>query len=189
MNVMGSGHKKSNFPVYIYSDDGGITFHRADDRLVNLPITMSQTDTVISPNWVEPNDDGYFYGYTNVSAMPDGKPYVWSSPKDPPHGKRNAFSYYIEGKGWSEPILAPWNAQRFIVDDSGIITFISSSKRVHRSYDEGYTWRNWELDLENGSSLIWIDYSYAQKFNQLRFLAQNKINGELKVYTLTFSAN
>jgi hypothetical protein len=182
----GSGHTKPNYPSYAYSDDGGITFNKADGTPLTLPICFADSDIVIHPSWLEPNTEGYFYGYTQVCAMPDGTPYVWVMPKDGPPGTGRAIIRYDASTGWSNPMLMPWGATKFLIDSGGVITAVSSGIRVHRSYDGGQTWKTWEVDTGEGSFSIWLDHSHAPRTDQLRFLAQRNANGELRVYTVNF---
>ncbi|OHB73759.1 MAG: hypothetical protein A2Z25_00750 [Planctomycetes bacterium RBG_16_55_9] len=186
----GSGHLEPNWATYAYSDDGGMTFYRADNAPLTLPISIDQTDIIVPPSWLEPVDptQGYFYAYTEINAMPNGTPYVWIMPKSGTRpGTGRAFCYRMPRGGWSQPILAPYGATKFAIDDNGIITFISSGIRIHRSYDNGRTWIQWEIDLTDGSYAHWVDYSYTPATGQLRFLAQSNSTGELRVYTVNFS--
>ena len=80
----------------------------------------------------------------------------------------------------------PWGATRFLIDSQGVITAVSSGIRVHRSYDGGQTWKTWEMDTDEGRFHVWLDYSYAPKTDELRFLAQRS-TGELRVYTVSLS--
>lgn len=183
----GSGHLKPNYPCYAYSDDGGATFHKADGAPLSLPVDLAHADVVLDPSWCEPNTKGYFSGYTQVCAMPDGTPYVQVFPKDPPPGKGPAIIRHDPSTGWSDPVRTPYSGRRFLIDGKGTITAISSGLRVHRSYDGGQTWKTWEIDTDEGRYQYWPDYSYTPKTGQLRLLAQRMATGELRVYTVNFS--
>lgn len=183
----GSGHLKPNYPCYAYSDDGA-SFHKADGSPLSLPADLAHSDIVLDPRWLEPAPNGYFSGYTEVCAMPDGTPYVQVLPKDPPPGKGRAIVGYDRAAGrWSEPIRTPYAATRFVIDSAGTITAISSGLRVHRSYDAGRTWKTWDVDTADGPFDHWPDYVYARQTNQVRLLAQSRLTGELRVYTISFS--
>jgi len=182
----GSGHLKPNYPCYARSDDGGETFHKADGAPLSLPVDLPNADVMLQPSWCEPNERGYFSGYTHVGAMPDGTPWVEVMLKDPPPGKGPALVPCVPGEGWGEPMRTPYAGRQFVIDDVGTITVISSGLRVHRSHDGGRTWQMWEVDTEEGPYNYWPDLVYSRRPGRLRLLAQPLASGELRVYTFAF---
>ncbi|MFQ5823916.1 MAG: BNR-4 repeat-containing protein [bacterium] len=180
-----------NFPTYAYSDDGGENFYRVDGTHLNLPINLEQSDVIIDPNWINPNDDGYFYSYTNVAAMPDGTPYVFIWPRTTSSGVNRAWLKYVPDSGWTEPALMPWAATKLLIDSQGVMTAISSGTRVHRSKDGGRTWRTYEIDLSDGPQIPVPDYSYFYATDNIRFLttSNRSSNNLIKIWTIEFSDN
>jgi len=183
----GSGHLKPNWPGYAYSDDCGTTFHRADGKPLKLPVRLADVPKVISPDWLEPTEKGYFAAYTELCASPHGVPYLWVEPKAPRKGRHRAIIQYLKDKGWNEPMLTPYAASRFTVDSKGRLTAISSGICVHRSHDSGRTWQHHTVPGSR-SSMIWLDYAYSLHSDGVRFLAMENETGELKVYTVEISA-
>jgi hypothetical protein len=182
----GSGHLKPNFPVYARSDDGGETFRTADGTPLSLPVGLEEADVVLHPDWCEPNERGYFSGYTQVTALPDGTPVVHLAPKETAPGRHRAILANEGGRGWGEPRLTPYAATRVVADSRGVLTAVSSGIRVHRSHDRGRTWQTWDVDTSGGSCVTWPDYSYTPQTDGFRFLAQVNRTGELRVYTVSF---
>jgi len=149
-------------------------------------VDLPNADVVLDPSWCEPNEGGYFTGYTRVAAMPDGTPWIEVMLKDPPPGKGPSLVPYVPGEGWGKPIRTPYGGRQFVIDDAGTITVISSGLGVHRSHDGGRTWQTWQVDTEDGSYIYWPDHVYSRRPGRLRLLAQSGATGELRVYTFAF---
>jgi hypothetical protein len=182
----GSGHLKPNYPCYARSDDGGLTWRKADGTPLSLPIGLDEADVVLDPSWCEPNTKGYFSGYTHLVALPDGTPIVHLAPKEIRPGRHRALLAWEPGSGWSEPRLTPYAATRVMVDDAGVLSAASSGLRIHRSHDAGRTWQTWDVDLDNGPMVIWPDYSYTPRHGGMRILTQSQKTGGLQIYTFEF---
>ena len=179
-----------NFPSYAYSEDGGNTFHKANGSTLNLPLNKNSSDVIISPVWINPKDNGYFYGYTNVAAMPNGTPYIFIWPKSTSTKVDRALINYDSKNGWNKPQLMPWNATKLLIDSKGIITAFSSGSRVHRSYNKGQTWETFEIDLTDGSQIPVPDYGYFYDTDKIRFITISNRDADniIKVWTLEFSS-
>ncbi|KAA3653462.1 MAG: hypothetical protein DWQ10_18450, partial [Calditrichaeota bacterium] len=177
-----------NYPCYAYSDDGGESFFSANGEKLSLPINFEESVPVIQPNWIQnPQENGYFWGYTEITAMPDGRPYVLIFPRSEskPEVRKSFVSY---AQNWSTPRGLPWGGEDMVIDANGIITVISSGIRLHRSRDGGLTWKNYEIDMTGPYNIV-VDYSFVQNSDDIRFLAfkQDGENSNVRVYTVKFT--
>ncbi|KAA3616250.1 MAG: hypothetical protein DWQ05_10925 [Calditrichaeota bacterium] len=177
-----------NFPSYAYSDDGGQTFFTASGTPLSLPINFAESGHIIEPSWIKtPEDNGYFWGYSEITAMPDGTPYVLIFPRSESKPEvRKAFCSYTNA--WSSPTALPWGGEDMVIDSKGVITVISAGIRMHRSADGGKMWHNYEIDLTGPYEIV-VDYNYAMHFDSIRFMAmhKNSENPKIKIYTVTFT--
>ena len=155
---------------------------------MNLPIDFTESEPVIDANWIQnPQENGYFWGYTEITAMPDGTPYILIFPRTESKPEvRKAFLYYKQK--WSQPLALPWGGEDMVIDSKGIITVISSGIRVHRSEDGGLTWKNSEIDMTGPYNII-VDYNFVNHSDDIRFLAfkQDGADSFVRIYTLKFS--
>lgn len=180
-----------NYPSYAYSDDPDSTFHKADGTLLTLPLDISQADVVVDPSWINPNSKGYFFGITNVAAMPNGNPFVFVWPRTQSQGVNRAWVQHIPGDGWSAPRLMPWGSTALLIDSRGNMITFSSGFRIHRSTDGGQRWMNYDIDLSDGPQIPKPDYSYFYQTDKIRVATTSNrgSNNFLKVWTIEFSSD
>lgn len=177
-----------NYPSYAYSDDGGETFRKADGVILTIPLSKNSSEQIISSDWINPNNNGFFFGYTIVSAMPDGTPYVYIWPKTTSSEVDRAWIKHDSTNGWTKPQKMPWNATKLLIDKKGIITAFSSGSRVHRSYDKGQNWTTYDVDLTDGLQIPVPDYGYFYDTDKIRFMtiSNRESNNIIKIWTLEF---
>lgn len=176
-----------NYPSYTYSDDGGNTFYSASGKRLSLPLNFAQTESIIEPEWIErPEESGYFWGYTEISALPNGNPVAVLFPRTITDG-RVKKSVFVLNNGWSEPRFLPWGAEDLMVDSNGRFIAISSGIRMHISSDQGVSWENIEIDLTESYNII-LDYAYSMESDNVRFwgFKEDGANSKIRIYTLKF---
>ena len=189
----GSHKTEPNFPASAWSDDGGETFFTASGKRLNLPIDLAQSDVAAQPSWLAGNSNGYFFPYSRNAAMPDGSPFVLLLPHYPPPANRGiAFvSFSKENNAWSSPQLTPGEGTRILIDTDGTISMLTKKVSVWRSKDRGKTWKEFAIDLENGSKMRVQDMSYFVQTNQLRLqtMAYDQVTdrAKLRIWTVNFS--
>lgn len=166
--------------MYAYSDDGGVTFHKADGTTIkSLPIVLS-TPTKATADIVEAAPSGTYHTLTAVGVAPDGSPIVSFFDKK----TRNTDYRVWNGRSWSDAGVMPASLQaRFAADSNGVITAVDNGK-FSRSFDGGKTWKAYKVTTGTPIFLN-FDYAYLRETNKLRF--QTIVNKTATVWTAQFS--
>lgn len=172
------GANKKNVISYACSKDGGLSFETASGESLSLPVRRQPSDKIIETD--------YYQSYTSVGATFDGSPLVSIMPK-PPSVKNRSIIAFTKNKGWGKPIDLPYGATHFYINNNNVITAVSSGIRIHRSYNNGKVWEFKEIDINDGPYTIWLDNSYINTTNNLRFLAQSSKTNKLYIYTVEFN--
>lgn len=177
-----------NYPFYLYSDDGGVLWRRADGRALTTPIHFAQCDQLVPPTWITPHTQGYFQGITHMTADLDRRPYLVVQPwTTSPTVHRSTVSW--DGTRWGyPPALTPYAAPRVFTHPEGWLLAVSSGIRLHQSHDGAQTWTTLgELDLAGGPWTCWADAGYLRDTGILRLLAYKQAAPyPLKVWEVTF---
>lgn len=161
-----------NYPFYLYSDDGGVLWHRADGRVLTVPMHFAQFDHCVPPTWITPATQGYFQMMTHLTVDYDQRPYIVVHPWTSSDTVQRSFVTW-DGTRWRyPPTPTPWGATRLYTHPSGALLAVSSGIRIHRSLDGGQTWSLvGELDLEAGPWMLWGDPACLRDTGNLRLLA------------------
>ncbi len=94
------GHSDVNNVIYAYSDDGGVTFHKADGTSIQLPMTAEANGTYQADRLVHNTTGGIDMDQASVAAAWNDYPVV--------HYKRGSGKYmYWNGTSWSSEQNAP----------------------------------------------------------------------------------
>ena len=168
------------------SDDGGDTFKRADGSPYEaLPITLASADVVVGPDWTGSAGNLWYTSYVGVTA--EGHPAVSFADNS---NDTAWWSVWHPGIGWSAPLKLPFDAipARILADAKGVLTAVDGHNRLHRSYNNGTSWRAYPAETLGIHSTN-FDYPYLAETGNLRFQTYCTSTGKVKVWTVDFERN
>jgi len=172
--------------LYGYSDDGGDTFKRADGSpYETMPITLENGDVVVGPDWT--GSDGSLWYTSYVGATVDGHPAVSFADNN---NDSAWWSLWRPGVGWSAPAKLPFEyiPARILTDANGILTAVDGQNKLHRSFNNGISWRPYHVETIGVHSTN-FDYTYLLETGKLRFQTYSTTTGKVKVWTVGFAEN
>lgn len=169
--------------LYAYSDNGGDSFLKADgSSYQSMPITLNTADIIVGPSWTGSNGNLWYTSYVGMSN--NGRPMVSFA-----DNITDSAWWSRWNNGWGSPTPLPFNntPPRILIDDNGTITAVDGDDKLHRSTDNGVSWRTYEVETYGIHSTN-FDYVYFSETNQLRFQTYSTSTGKVKVWTLNFTS-
>jgi hypothetical protein len=170
--------------LYAFSDNSGDTFKRADGRLYQtLPITLTNADAVVGPDWTGSDGSLWYTSYIGVTA--DGRPTVSFADNN---NDTAWWSLWRPETGWSAPLKLPFESipARILTDANGIVTAVDGHNKLHRSLNSGISWRPYHVETLGIHSTN-FDYAFLLKTGNLRYQTYSTTSGKVKVWTVGFS--
>jgi len=176
--------------LYAYSDNEGNTWHQANRTTVNLPMTTENAGIVYKEE-----NTGRFYNFLEITLDDIGNPIILQN------NSRAGVVMVLKWNGsqWEKINFenGNWvNADTYFpvywlgvacVDYYGVLTTFDGANRIHRSWDGGQTWQQYDIhDYE--PNLISVDFDYLYQTGDLRIQSQYA-DTEVKVTTIDFISN
>ena len=171
--------------LYAVSEDGGDTFKRANGSLYEtLPITLASAEVVVGPDWTGNAGNLWYTSY--VGTTHEGHPAVsFANNND----DTSWWSLWRPEIGWSQPLKLPFESipARILTDANGTFTAVDGFNKLHRSYDNGLSWRPYHVETLGIHSTN-FDYPYLADTGNLRFQTYSTTTGKVKVWTVEFDS-
>jgi hypothetical protein len=77
---------------------------------------------------------------------------------------------------------------RILTDANGILTAVDGQNKLHRSFNNGISWRPYHVETIGVHSTN-FDYTYLLETGKLRFQTYSTTTGKVKVWTVGFAEN
>lgn len=172
--------------VYVYSDDEGKTFYRANGTLISqLPVQLSTAtvafDKTISGTDANGKTNGF--GRSHVGVAPDGTPIVaaWADGTK----RRGLLRKWNQAGYWEAPIdLGGSYGTAISTNYCGYLSHVMDRK-IRRSTDGGKTWREYPVDIAyTTADRVLLDDVFHAATGHFRFLLYDPSGNITRVGTI-----
>lgn len=173
-----NGSAQVNSAIYAYSDDGGVTFHKADDNEITLPMQVASGSR--QADVIDSDPIGTFEQPSMTYAF-DGNPVV--------HYTKNGSSYYKywTGSVWSAAKNSPVGTRGRVIynEHESTLYFIhihSGTMYARKSFDGN------DETFDAGETFRYYDMRTFREKNELNGISWKTSSGAFKVIQLVGSS-